>query len=50
MAETKDQLGIGKDEFSVVAPGIPSSQWEHIIMITETSCEVLTKREDEFNL
>lgn len=47
MCETTDQLCMGKDRFSIVAPGIPSCQWEHTVLITETGCEVLTKRPDE---
>ena len=50
MASTKDMLMIGKDEFSIVSPGNPSCQWEHIILITETGCEVLTKRKEELRL
>jgi len=47
MIDCGDYLAMGKDDWSIVAPGIPSSQWEHIILITETGCEVLTKRSDE---
>ena len=47
MFETEDTLVIGKDKFTIVSPGNPSCQWEHIILITDTGCEVLTKRKDE---
>lgn len=47
MANTQNQLGMAKDNMTIVAPGIPSSQWEHIVLITETGCEVLTQRSDE---
>lgn len=50
MAPTENVLAVGKDNFTIVAPGIPSSQWEHIILITETGCEVLTKRTEETQL
>ena len=47
MASTKEMLAMGTDNFSIVSPGNPSCQWEHIVLITDTGCEVLTKRQDE---
>lgn len=35
------------DNFTVISPDNPSAQWEHTILITETGCEVITKRDDE---
>ena len=38
-----------QDGWTIHAPGIPSAQWEHIILITESEqgYEILTKREGE---
>ena len=36
-----------KDGWTVQAPGVPSCQWEHIILITEQGHEILTLRENE---
>jgi len=47
MCKTGGNLALGQDKFSVVSPGIPSSQWEHIVLITKDGCEILTLREDE---
>lgn len=47
MCKTEGLLSIGRDNFSIVAPGIPSSQWEHIVLITEAGHEVLTRRAEE---
>ena len=47
MCSTENQLLLGNDKFSIVAAGIPSCQWEHIILITEKGHEVLTLRSDE---
>lgn len=47
MCNAEGQLALGDDKFSIVAPGIPSCQWEHIVLITDSGHEVLTKRSDE---
>ena len=36
-----------KDGWTIQAPGVPSCQWEHIILITEEGHEILTLREGE---
>ncbi|KRW98279.1 Peptidase M24, structural domain [Pseudocohnilembus persalinus] len=36
-----------QDDFTILSPGVPSAQWEHMVMITEDGHEVLTKRDDE---
>ncbi len=36
-----------KDNWTISAPGVPSAQWEHIILITEEGREILTLREGE---
>jgi methionyl aminopeptidase len=36
-----------KDGWTVQAPGVPSCQWEHIILITEEGRDILTLREGE---
>ena len=36
-----------RDGWTFVAPGVPSAQWEHTVLITEEGCEVITKREEE---
>lgn len=36
-----------KDGWTIHAPGVPSAQWEHIILITEEGYEILTKRDGE---
>jgi methionyl aminopeptidase len=35
------------DQWTISAPGVPSAQWEHIILITEEGHEILTLREGE---
>jgi methionyl aminopeptidase len=47
MCDPGDHLMMGSDKFSIVSPGVPSSQWEHIVLITANGCEVLTKRSGE---
>ena len=36
-----------KDGWTVQAPGNPSCQWEHIVLVTEEGYEILTMREGE---
>ena len=36
-----------KDNWTISAPGVPSCQWEHIILVTENGHEILTIREGE---
>ena len=36
-----------KDGWTISTPGVPSAQWEHIILITEDGREILTLREGE---
>jgi methionyl aminopeptidase len=36
-----------RDGWTVVAPGVPSCQWEHIVLITEEGHQILTFREGE---
>lgn len=37
-----------KDNFTLIPiPRIPSAQWEHTLIITETGHEVITKRSNE---
>ena len=38
-----------KDNWTIQAPGVPSAQWEHIILITEEEpgYQILTLREGE---
>lgn len=36
-----------KDKWTITAPGVPSCQWEHIVLITDTGYEILTLREGE---
>ena len=36
-----------EDGWTIHAPGVPSCQWEHIVLITEEGHEILTKREGE---
>ena len=36
-----------KDNWTISTPGVPSAQWEHIILITEDGHEILTLREGE---
>lgn len=38
-----------RDGWTVQAPGCPSAQWEHIILITEEGHEILTLRDGETN-
>jgi len=38
---------VWEDDFTLVAPGNPSAQWEHTVLITENGYEVLTKRSNE---
>lgn len=39
---------VWKDNFTVIpAKRSPSAQWEHTIIITEQSCDVITKRSNE---
>lgn len=47
MCSVEGQIHMAQDKFSIVAPGVPSCQWEHIVLITAAGCEVLTKRPDE---
>ena len=47
MCKTDGLLAMGLDNFTIVAPGVPSSQWEHIVLITESGHEVLTRRPEE---
>lgn len=35
------------DGWTIHTPGCPSTQWEHIILITEEGNEILTLREGE---
>ena len=35
------------DGWTMQAPGNPSCQWEHIVLITEEGNEILTLREEE---
>ena len=41
------ELQMWEDNWTAVCPGIPSAQWEHTILITDTGCEILTFRENE---
>lgn len=50
MASTDEYLSMGQDQFTIGSPGNPSAQWEHLMLITETGCEVLTKRTEEKDL
>jgi len=38
-----------RDGWTYQAPGVPSCQWEHIILVTESGHEILTLREGETN-
>ena len=49
MMSPKYQYVMWQDGWTVQAPGVPSAQWEHIILITEDGHEVLTLREGETN-
>jgi methionyl aminopeptidase len=42
-----DELYMWEDNWTVVLPNNISAQWEHIVIITDTGSEVLTKREGE---
>ena len=44
---TENNLHIWSDNFTVISPNNPNAQFEHMILITETGCEVLTQRDDE---
>ena len=35
------------DQWTISAPGVPSCQWEHIVLITEKGHEILTLRDGE---
>lgn len=44
----KNKITLLPDKWTVITKDRSlSAQWEHTILITETSCEILTKREDE---
>ena len=45
----KDRYGYTQwnDGWTIQAPGMPSAQWEHIILVTEDGYEILTLREGE---
>jgi methionyl aminopeptidase len=47
MMSNRFQYVMWKDNWTVQAPGVPSCQWEHIILITEEGREILTLREGE---
>lgn len=49
MITHKYQYMMWKDNWTVTAPGVPSCQWEHIILVTEEDpgYEILTLREGE---
>lgn len=40
-------LFLANDQFSYVSYANPSAQFEHMILITDSGCEVLTLREGE---
>lgn len=47
MMSNKFQYIMWKDNWTISAPGVPSCQWEHIVLITEEGYEILTLREGE---
>ncbi len=47
MMSPRYQYIMWKDQWTVQAPGVPSAQWEHIILITEEGRDILTLRDGE---
>ena len=47
MMHPYNELQIWEDNWTIVCPNNPSAQWEHTILITKDSHEILTKRENE---
>lgn len=47
MLKPSDNIKTWNDGWTVVAPGIPSAQWEHMILITKDGREILTERSDD---
>jgi methionyl aminopeptidase len=43
------QYVMWRDGWTISAPGVPSAQWEHIILVTDQGHEILTLREGETN-
>lgn len=38
---------VWKDNFTAISPNNPNAQFEHMILIVEGGCEILTKRPSE---
>ena len=47
MMEDRNNVHMWNDNWTVVSPGVPSCQWEHIILVTSDGFEILTLRADE---
>jgi len=47
MATDDFEYEVWRDGWTVVAPGIPSCQWEHMVLVTDTGFEILTLRDGE---
>jgi methionyl aminopeptidase len=43
------QYVMWRDGWTISAPGVPSAQWEHIILVTDAGHEILTLRDGETN-
>jgi len=41
------QYVMWRDNWTISTPGVPSCQWEHIILVTVEGREILTLREGE---
>ena len=47
MMKPQFQYYMWKDNWTISTNGVPSCQWEHIILVTEEGYEILTLREGE---
>lgn len=47
MMSSNYQYVMWRDGWTISTPGVPSCQWEHIILVTDTGHEILTLREGE---
>lgn len=47
MCKTDGNLTMADDNWTISSPGVPSAQWEHIVLITKEGCDILTLRSDE---
>ena len=47
MVKNRSEIKMWSDGWTVVANGIPSAQWEHMILITPNGAEMLTERAED---